>query len=236
MSAQTETKHTGATCEFSLAHYRELLREVAHRMAPRTFAAHLANGHMDQPYLLMRHDVDVSFNAATAICDIEFELGIRSTYFVRTCSRGYSLQDPAVRGWLRGAVERGFEIGLHEDSTRLESDRHAVVRKLREDRELIEAITGAPVKGVSTHMPKRSIVPLTLDMVEAAGFHYEAGAPAFNLPGTTFFSDANGAWNSSCPCKKAATSSRFYLLTHPEWWIIPPSEVSDMVKRIIEGY
>jgi hypothetical protein len=236
MSQPSAAVPNGAKCDFTLSHYRELLRNIADRLSPRTFAAHLSNGHVNQSYVLLRHDIDVSFPAATAIYNIELDMGVRSTYFVRTRSQWYSLQDPAVSAWLRDAVEHGFEIALHEDVTRLEPDPHKVVRMLCEDRELIETITGAPVSGVSTHMPKRSAVPLTSDMVKVAGFSYEAGESAFNLPGTAFFSDANGAWKISCPCKSATPPSRLYLLTHPVWWVTPPDEVAGIVKLIIEGY
>ena len=70
------------TCDFSLAHYRELIR--AAEAGDYRFAFF-----DDEPRkgdLLLRHDVDLSLEAAVEMARAEAELGAQATYFLMTGS------------------------------------------------------------------------------------------------------------------------------------------------------
>ncbi len=78
--------HVGG-CDFSLGHYRELLD------------AAVAGGYrfagFDRPPapgdLILRHDVDLSLEAAVALAEVEAEAGAWSTWFLMTRSVFYNL-------------------------------------------------------------------------------------------------------------------------------------------------
>ncbi|HSP71754.1 MAG TPA: hypothetical protein VLN26_05245, partial [Gaiellaceae bacterium] len=66
------------TCEFSLRHYEELVRaaqEGGYRFA--CFDREPREGD-----LLLRHDVDLSLEAALELARVEAEAGARATYFL----------------------------------------------------------------------------------------------------------------------------------------------------------
>src|SRR4051812_33617850 len=75
------------SCDFSLEHYRELLRAAA------------AGGYrwagFERPPepgdLLLRHDVDLSLEAALVLAEVEAEEGAWSTWFLMTRSSFYNL-------------------------------------------------------------------------------------------------------------------------------------------------
>ena len=78
------------TCDFSLAHYRELLRAArdgGYRWAG--FDAPPAAGD-----LILRHDVDLSLDGALAVAEVEAEEGAWSTWFLMTRSVFYNLASP----------------------------------------------------------------------------------------------------------------------------------------------
>ena len=75
------------TCDFSLAHYRELLRAAGdggYRWAG--FDAPPSAGD-----LILRHDVDLSLDGALAVAEVEAEEGAWSTWFLMTRSVFYNL-------------------------------------------------------------------------------------------------------------------------------------------------
>src|SRR4029079_3004178 len=75
----------GMTCAFELAHYRELLQ--AAKAGGYRFAF------FDRPperwTVLLRHDVDLSLDAALATAELEAEAGAVATYFLMTRSEFY---------------------------------------------------------------------------------------------------------------------------------------------------
>ena len=75
------------TCDFSLAHYRELL-EAAKAGGYRFAGFDRAPEPGD---LILRHDVDLSLEAALALAEVEAEAGAWSTWFLMTRSVFYNL-------------------------------------------------------------------------------------------------------------------------------------------------
>ena len=75
------------TCAFDLAHYAELL--AAAKAGGYRFAAF---GEGPRPGdLLLRHDVDLSLDAALRLAELEEEAGATATYFLMTESVFYNL-------------------------------------------------------------------------------------------------------------------------------------------------
>jgi len=92
-------------CEFSLGHYRELLRtgrEGGYRFA--FFEAPPAPGD-----LIVRHDVDLSLEAAVEMAELEAEEGVATTYLLMTRSVFYNLGGAGLFG-LALDVTRRLEL------------------------------------------------------------------------------------------------------------------------------
>ena len=71
------------TCAFDLAHYRELLE--AARAGGYRFALFEGEPAAGRP--LLRHDVDLSLDAALRLAELEAESGVAATYFLMTRER-----------------------------------------------------------------------------------------------------------------------------------------------------
>jgi hypothetical protein len=77
-------------CAFDLAHYGELL--AAAKSGGYRFAGF---DHEPAPGdLLLRHDVDLSLDAALTLAGLEAEAGVQATYFLMTQSIFYNLASP----------------------------------------------------------------------------------------------------------------------------------------------
>ena len=194
-------------CAFDLAHYGELLaaaKSGGYRFA--FFDRKPAPGD-----LLLRHDVDLSLDAALTLAELEAEAGVQATYFLMTQSIFYNLASPEgehARGRLR---ELGHGVGLHAVYPRLELD----------DR-------FDPV--VAWHNPDPEFMREPLD-----------GAVNVMQPGyfdpDHYRSDSNQHWRSGCPHEELAAGSFEWLqlLTHPEIWAYPGETMRETMLAMLEA-
>src|SRR5437868_14121160 len=106
------------SCAFDLDHCRELL--AAARAGGYRFA--FFDREPMPGDLLLRHDVDLSLDAALTIAELEAEAGAQATYFLMTRSVFYNLSSPEGEQALSRLRELGHRIGLHAVHPHLDLD------------------------------------------------------------------------------------------------------------------
>jgi hypothetical protein len=194
-------------CAFDLAHYGELLaaaKSGGYRFA--VFDREPAPGD-----LLLRHDVDLSLDAALTLAGLEAEAGVQATYFLMTQSVFYNLASPEGEHALGRLRELGHRVGHHAVYPRLELD----------DR-------FDPV--VAWHNPDPEFMREPLD-----------GALNVMQPGyfdpDHYRSDSNQHWRSGCPHEELAAGSFEWLqlLTHPEIWAYPGETMRATMLAMLEA-
>jgi hypothetical protein len=195
------------SCAFDLAHYRDLLE--AAKAGGYRFASF---DHTPQPGdLFLRHDVDLSLEAALEVAHVEYELGVRATYFLMTESVFYNLLSHSGVRAHRQLRQWGHAVGLHAVYPRLELDR-------RFD----------PV--VAWHNPDPSYMsePVVgaLNVMEPPYFdpdHYR--------------SDSNHAWRHGCPHELFARGEFEWLqlLVHPEIWAYPGETMRETMLAMLDA-
>src|SRR5205814_1473213 len=79
------------SCAFDLDHYRELL--AAARTGGYRFS--FFDRTPEPGDILLRHDVDLSLDAALEVAELEAESGAAATYFLMTRSEFYNLASPS---------------------------------------------------------------------------------------------------------------------------------------------
>ncbi len=194
------------SCGFDLAHYRELLE------AARAGGYELVFFMEEDPgpgKLFLRHDVDLSLDAALAMAELEYELDVVATYFLMTESVFYNLASSEGERALGRLRELGHEVGLHAVYPRLELD----------DR-------FAPV--VAWHNPEpeymREPIPGAINVME----------PRYSA---SYRSDSNQRWRHGCPHADLA-ERRFewlQLLVHPEIWVYPGSTMRETMLAMLDA-
>jgi hypothetical protein len=193
------------TCAFDLEHYRELL------------AAALAGGyrfaffdHEPEPRtILLRHDVDLSLDAALRMAELEAGLGVGATYFLMTRSVFYNLASHEGEAALARLRELGHRVGLHAVWPRVELDE-------RFD----------PV--VSWHNPDPDFMREPVD-----GAVNVMQAPWAD----EYRSDSNQHWRRGCPHEELAGGAfgRLQLLTHPEIWVYPGATMGETMRALLDA-
>jgi hypothetical protein len=193
------------TCGFDFGHYRELLdaaRAGGYRFA--FFERDPAPGD-----LLLRHDVDLSLEAAVALAELEAEEEASATYFLMTQSVFYNLASPPGERAVERIRELGHRIGLHAVWPRAELD----------DR-------FEPV--VAWHNPDPPYMRAPIDgAVNVMEERFSAN----------YRSDSNQRWRSGCPHEelRAGRFEWLQLLTHPEIWFYPGKTMRETMLAMLDA-
>jgi hypothetical protein len=161
--------------------------------------------------LFLRHDVDLSLEAALAMASLEHELGARATYFLMTESVFYNLASPAGERAVSQLRELGHAVGLHAVHPRAALDDRfdPVVAWHNPDPEYMSA----PVDGAVNAMQ-----------------------PPWFSP-DAYRSDSNQRWRHGSP-REALARSEFpwlQLLTHPEIWVYPGQTMRETMLAFLEA-
>jgi hypothetical protein len=195
------------SCAFDLAHYGELLAAAKSGGYRFTFFDR-EPGAGD---LLLRHDVDLSLDAALTLAELEAEAGAQATYFLMTRSVFYNLASHEGELALARLRELGHRVGLHAVYPELDLDE-------RFDRV------------VAWHNPNPDFMREPLD-----GAVNVMQEPYFDPD--HYRSDSNQHWRSGCPHEDLAAGSFEWLqlLTHPEIWAYPGATMRETMLAMLDG-
>ena len=193
------------SCTFDLAHYRELLE--AAKAGGYTCAFFDADPRPGD--LLLRHDVDLSLEAALALAEVEAAEGVQATYFLMTQSVFYNLASPPGEAALEQLRSLGHRVGLHALWPRAELDARfdPVVAWHNPD----PPFMSEPVAGAANAMEQRF------------------------FQRDRYRSDSNQQWRSGCPHEELARGEFEWLqlLTHPEIWVYDGATMRESMDSML---
>ena len=193
------------SCPFDLDHYRELLAAA--------FAGGYAFAFFDHPprtgELLLRHDVDLSLDAALRLAELEAGAGVVATYFLMTRSEFYNLDSASGERALGRLRELGHRVGLHAVWPLVELD----------DR-------FDPV--LAWHNPEPDYMREPVD--GAVNVMQSPWADVYR-------SDSNQHWRQGCPHEELAAGAfeRLQLLVHPEIWAYPGGTMRETMLAMLDA-
>jgi hypothetical protein len=195
------------SCDFSLEHYGELL-DVAKRggYGFAFFDHEPQNGD-----LFLRHDVDLSLDAALRMAELEAAAEAPATYFLMTQSVFYNLSSSEGVRAINRLRELGHGIGLHAVWPGAELD----------DR-------FDPV--LAWHNPEPDYMSQPVD-----GFVNVMQPPYFDPD--RYRSDSNQSWRHGCPHESLARGDFAWLqlLIHPEIWVYPGSSMGETMRSMLDA-
>jgi hypothetical protein len=105
----------------------------------------------DLPYLVLRHDIDVSLEPALKMAEIEHEMGVKSTYFVWLSGEGYNLLEGRNVCIMKKICTLGHEIGLHYDTYQYECYGRDDAEALKMEIDILENLLGRKITAISCH-------------------------------------------------------------------------------------
>jgi hypothetical protein len=195
------------SCAFDLEHYREILD--AARAGGYRFERF--GGGPEPGDLFLRHDVDLSLEAALTMAELEAELGVQSTYLLMTESVFYNLASAEGVAAIGSLRDLGHSVGLH-----------AVYPSVLLDERF------DPV--VSWHNPRPAHMS---DEISGAVNVY--GKRYFSPE--TYRSDSNQHWRAGCPHDelRAGAFPWLQILVHPAIWVYPGATMGQTMRALVEA-
>lgn len=209
-------------CDFTLNHYKECLKLALKKgysfMTMKQFAEQPRALLKNKKIIVLRHDIDHDLWLAQNLSNIEHELNIKSTYFIRLHSKNYSLYSLKNYSVIKKLISQGHEIGLHYDAGFAEFFNENAEHFLLRDKIIFENILNQKFSGISTHEPKRTGFVLSKALLEKFGLKYDAYSDVF-LKDMKYISDSSATWREGCMCKFIEKETPLLcILTHPFWW------------------
>jgi hypothetical protein len=195
------------SCAFDLDHYRELIEAAAaggYRWARFDSEPEVGD-------LFLRHDVDLSLEAALAMARLEHELDAHATYVLMRESVFYNLDSALGRDSLAELRDLGHAVGLH-----------AVYPRAARD-ERFDAV-------VAWHNPDPEYVHEPV-----SGFVNVMQAPWFTKG--NYRSDSNQHWRHGCPHEelRAGGFPWLQLLIHPEIWVYAGETMRETMHAMLDA-
>ena len=109
-------------------------------------------------HLILRHDLDMSIQAAVPIGKIEQGLGLTASYFVLLRTEMYNPFSKANRDDLLALVSLGHDVGLHFDASLYEDSAEAIEDAVQAECQVLENLLQRRVSVVSFHRPAKSLL------------------------------------------------------------------------------
>jgi hypothetical protein len=194
-------------CDFSLDHYRDLLE--AAKTGGYRFAGFDAEP--QEGDLILRHDIDLSLEAALEMAEVEAAAGAWSTWFLMTRSVFYNLDSAVGVDAIARLRELGHRVAHHAVWPNVDLDPRfdPVVAWHNPDPEYM----GAPIEGATNVMT----------------------APWFD-PGH-YRSDSNGRWRHGCPHEALAAGAFAWLqlLIHPAIWVYDGATMGETMRSFLDA-
>jgi hypothetical protein len=193
------------SCSFDLTHYAEILE--AAKAGGYRFAF------FDTPpepgTVILRHDVDLSLDAALRLAEVEADAGAAATYFLMTRSEFYNLDSQSGEDAVDRLRRLGHRVGLHAVWPYAD----------RDDR-------FDPVLAWHNPDPEymRDPVEELVNVMEAPW-------------ADVYRSDSNQHWRQGCPHEEltAGAFERLQLLTHPEIWVYPGETMRETMLAMLDA-
>jgi hypothetical protein len=157
------------------------------------------------PGVWLRHDVELSLDAALVMASAEHDTGIDSCYYVCVDSPFLPREPVVVREFVSRIQDLGHLVSFHLPVSRSIPAR---VDELRQDFPQIRP------SSLTFHAPK--VPAATLADLPLGASVYKP----MTRPGTAYFSDSTGRWRYGSPIEPGPLDldRPTQLLTHPYWW------------------
>lgn len=186
---------------------------------------------IDNPVIL-RHDIDMSLEAALKLAEIEKELGVQSTYFVLITSDFYNPYSKKSINLLNEISKLGHSIGLHFDETRYEDsieNPEKIVNKIKKEASLLGDMTDGIVKAFSYHRPSQSVLDAEIEVPGLVNSYSSDFFKKFK-----YLSDSRRNWKEPVVnIISSRSEERLHILTHAFWYRETAVDINESVKDFV---
>jgi len=179
--------------------------------------------------IVLRHDVDLSVDAAVEMARIEADLGIESTYCFLLTSPLYNLLEADNRAALDEIQSLGHDLALHFSTHQYWGSEEppatlSIERRVRQEQSVFDTLAPGS-KTVSFHRPPEWVLG-----EDFTGFRNTYAPAYFDEIG--YVADSSQRWRDEPP-RVDDLPETLQLLTHPGLWRETDGDFDQRVKRAV---
>ncbi len=181
--------------------------------------------------IILRHDIDLSPEKALKIAEIEYELGVKSIYFLLLSTNFYNVFSKETSKIISEIIDMGHNIGLHFDEQRYETNSIDQIKKhIYREKEILEIALDVKIEAVSMHIPSRRILDSFIELdkiVNSYSYKY--------FKEMKYLSDSLMNWREN-PIEAIANNKydKLHILTHPFWYSNKKESAKNKMEKFIE--
>jgi hypothetical protein len=177
------------------------------------------------PFLVLRHDIDLSLRPALEIARIEHEQGVQATYFVLLRSPFYNVFSRSSAELMLQIHGYGHQIATHIDLAFYDDD---WANALMEVEMLSRCYPFINTQLVSLHS-SYDLHRIPIDLCQEFDNVYGSAVRG----DVAYISDSTGRWRYGHPLESGAFQARkpIHLLTHPIWWVQAGEMATQKLER-----
>ena len=188
----------------------------------------------DDPFVLLRHDIDMSLWKARELALIEADRGVQSTYFVMLRTRHYNLFNSECTRIVNDILSMGHHLALHFDCASYPQEFTVpdLAAACRRECHVLEGWFGRGIEFVSYHRPNELV--LTGNPELSAPLHHTY-MPQYTRE-IKYFADSLGTWRFGHPLDSAEfkAGKPLHILVHPIWWNVEPVAPYNTLLRYMQ--
>lgn len=182
--------------------------------------------------IILRHDVDISPYKALELAEIEYEIGVQSTYFVLLSTEFYNIFSAKSSKIFAKILNMGHQIGLHFDEQKYKT---SSLEQLKEyiyyEVEILTRALGTKIKVVSMHRPSKLILNKSIELdglINTYSYKY--------FKKMKYISDSRMCWRED-PIEVILSKkyNKVHILTHPFWYSNVKESIKEKLFRLIDS-
>ncbi len=184
--------------------------------------------------IILRHDVDIDLKLAEIFAKIEFDLNIKSTFFVMTNNNLYNLFSKNSKKIIYKILSYGHSIGLHHDVSYYKNYNLNVIKKnINREIKFINEIFSYKIKYVSFHKPEKFILK---KKIINKNFISVYNKEFISSKLVRYISDSGAFWKEK-PLNeilKENNKTAIHLLIHPELYFFSKKKIlNERINKIV---
>jgi hypothetical protein len=181
---------------------------------------------------ILRHDIDLSLEAALRFAELEYKNGVQSTYFVLLSTSFYNLFHRKSHDIIIEIKSMGHDIGLHFDEANYPiGNVDELTHYVHKEIDIMSQGLGMEIKTVSMHRPSKWVLEADMQFRNAINSYSKVFFNDFK-----YLSDSRMLWREDV--YKAIESNdfkRLHILTHPFWYDDEEATIDIKLKDFIES-
>lgn len=209
---------------FSKEGYREVIINAIKKDYNFLIFSQKDNIQKGRKYCLMRHDIDTSLKCALEMAEIEYSLGVKTTYFFMLRSPAYNLFSRYSFDVLKKVRDMGHEIALHFDAAHPVINSKNLIEKVEEELLILANLCEHKIQAVSFHQPSSTILKGDIFVPGIINTYNK-----LQMQDWYYTSDSNRVWkeHDALSVFDCMQYSRIQILVHPIWWICEEQIIED---------